>query len=149
MDCGSDVEEIQWRRTTKQTKELCLEQSDARSTGHVASKHGISVNDDKTKSVVRATKPTTKKKLTGFPGLSSFNGRLFKSYAKLAAPAVRAHILYSQIFVIRQMIASFENYKAALTKPAVLIYPNFLLFFFRTDRRVTVCCRSSSVTKKY
>lgn len=54
--------------------------------GHVISKHGVAVDNDKISAMLEWPKPTTLKALRGFIGLTGYYHKFIQGYGKLAGP---------------------------------------------------------------
>lgn len=106
--------------------------------GHVISKEGVGVNDDKVKAIVEFATPKTKKQVRSFLGMAGFFRRFVKGFSVIASTLT--DILRDDVQFVwgeRQQIA-FQTIKNVLTNPPVLKFPDL-------ERPFTLVTDASSV----
>lgn len=93
--------------------------------GHVISKEGVRVNDEKVKAIVNFPVPKTRKQIRSFLGMSGFFRRFVRNFSTIASPLtdlLREDVKF--VWGDSQQLA-FEKLKNALVNPPVLKFPDF------------------------
>ena len=93
--------------------------------GHFVDKDGVHVDGVKVERIRNAHPPTTRKELRSFLGLASYYRRFIKSFAKIAGPLTEKTSESITYEWTDEMQMAFEELKESLTKPPVLVYPNY------------------------
>lgn len=92
--------------------------------GHVVSKKGVSVDDNKITAIQRWPQPITLKALRGFLGLTGYYRKFVQNYGFIAAPLT--NMLRKQGFLwTAASLHAFETLKNVLTSTPVLALPDF------------------------
>jgi hypothetical protein len=96
--------------------------------GHLISTEGVKANGKKLIAVVEWPKPKSLKALRGLLGLTGYYRKFIRGYGSIAAPLT--DLLKKYAFAWNEVVeATFEELKAAITNPPVLMLPNFNLPF--------------------
>jgi hypothetical protein len=106
--------------------------------GHTVSKHGLQVDDRKTRAIERMPAPSNVKELLSFLGFTGYYRRLIYNYAEIVLPLselAKKQVLWS--WGVEQNQA-FRTLKVALQQSPVLQLPDF-------DRRFVVTTDASGV----
>lgn len=102
--------------------------------GHVLSKDGIRVDDNKIKAVTEYPSPQNLKQLRAFMGLANYFKRMIKGYVDLARPLNELTKKNATFRWDSEQEAAFQTLKVALTTAPVLSFPDFSKpFILHTD----------------
>lgn len=101
--------------------------------GHVISKNGVEVNQDKVAAVLEWPQPTNLRELRGFLGMTGYYRKFVFRYAQVAQPLTeqlkKDNFGWSEVATI-----AFNELKRALTTAPVLLLPDFKQpFIVETD----------------
>jgi hypothetical protein len=96
--------------------------------GHLISAEGVKADGKKLSAIVKWPKPKSLKALRGFLGLIGYYRKFIRGYGSLAAPLI--DLFKKNDFAWNEGAeAAFEELKAAMINPPVLMLPNFNLLF--------------------
>jgi hypothetical protein len=96
--------------------------------GHLISAERVKVDGKKLIAMVEWSKPKSLKALKGFLGLTGYYRKFIRGYGSIAAPLT--DLLKKNDFAWNEVAeTAFEELKAAITNPPVLMLPNFNLPF--------------------
>jgi hypothetical protein len=96
--------------------------------GHLISAEGVKADGKKLSAMVEWPKPKSLKALRGFLGLTGYYRKFIRGYGSIVAPLT--DLLKKNAFAWNEGAeAAFEELKAAVTNPPVLMLPNFNLPF--------------------
>ena len=101
--------------------------SEIKYLGHLISAEEVKADEKKLIAMVEWPKPKSLKALRGFLGLTGYYRNFIRGYGSIATPLT--NLLKKNAFSWNKAEATFEELKAIITKPLVLMLPNFNLPF--------------------
>ena len=97
--------------------------------GHVVTKDGVKVNPAKTQKIHDYPQPTSVTELKGFIGLASYYRRYVPNFSTIAAPLNALLRKATPYKWSKHCEEAFTQLKSCLSKPPVLIYPDYTQTF--------------------
>ena len=118
------LERLTWGGLKLSGAKTSMFQKSIKFLGHIVSKKGLQIDENRIKAIQALPAPTTVKKLQKFIGVMNYNRIFLKGFAEMAAPLYNLLRKGVKFEWTKECQDSFQNLKAALLKEVILAVPD-------------------------